>query len=183
MVTDMSVLRFIDRKSEIYLLTAILVAMSVILVAQVFMRYVVNDPLVWAEELARYLLIWCTMIGTSLAVRESRHIVVDFAPVLFGPRSVGFFRLISLAGIIIFCAVILFYSVPFVLRVQEMNQLSPSLEIPMWCVYLALPAGAAASLVRAIQQVYLQFRDGVPTAEPETASPSAALGADGKAGR
>lgn len=182
MVTDMSVLKFVDRKSEIYLLTAILVAMSVVLVAQVFMRYVVNDPLVWAEELARYLLIWCTMIGTSLAVRESRHIVVDFAPVLFGPRSVGLFRLISLAGIIFFCGVILFYSVPFVLRVQEMNQLSPSLEIPMWCVYLALPVGAAASFVRAIQQIYLQLRDGLPSAEPEIAPPSTGVGSDAKAG-
>lgn len=164
----MPILKFIDQKSEKYLLTAILVTISVVLVVQVFMRYFVNSPLVWAEELARYLLVWCTMIGTSLAVRESRHIVVDFAPILFGPRSVGVFRLISMLGIIVFSIVIIIYSVPFVQRVQQMNQLSPSLEIPVWWVYLALPVGAAASILRAIQQIYLQWRYGPVPAEPET---------------
>ncbi|WP_338722025.1 TRAP transporter small permease [Devosia sp. XK-2] len=165
----MPVLTFIDQKSEKYLLTAILVTISVVLVLQVFMRYVINSPLVWAEELARYLLVWCTMIGTSLAVRESRHIVVDFAPILFGPRSVGLFRLISMTGIIVFGVVIIVYSLPFVQRVQQMNQLSPSLEIPIWWVYLALPVGAAASILRAIQQIYLQLRYGLVPPEPETA--------------
>ena len=169
----MPVLTFIDQKSEKYLLTAILVTISVVLVVQVFMRYFVNSPLVWAEELARYLLVWCTMIGTSLAVRESRHIVVDFAPVLFGPRSIGLFRLISMAGIIVFSVVVSIYSLPFVQRVQQMNQLSPSLEIPIWWVYLALPVGAAASILRAIQQIYLQLRYGIVTAEPEIAETSA----------
>ena len=167
----MTVLKFIDRKSEIYLLTAILVTISVVLLVQVFMRYVVNSPLVWAEELARYLLVWCTMIGSSLAVKESRHIVIDFAPVLFGPRSIGLFRLISLTGILAFCGVIMFYGLTFVLRVQEMHQLSPSLEIPMWWVYLALPVGAAASALRAVQQIYLQLRYGLPPDEPEIAEP------------
>tara|TARA_R110002020_G_scaffold70100_26_gene182030 strand:+ start:2262 stop:2795 length:534 start_codon:yes stop_codon:yes gene_type:complete len=167
----MTVLKFIDRKSEIYLLTAILVTISVVLLVQVFMRYVINSPLVWAEELARYLLVWCTMIGSSLAVRESRHIVIDFAPVLFGPRSIGLFRLVSLTGILVFCGVIIFYSLPFVQRVQEMNQLSPSLEIPMWWVYLALPVGAAASSLRAVQQIYLQLRYGLQTDEPEIVEP------------
>ncbi|MCS6758641.1 MAG: TRAP transporter small permease subunit [Candidatus Devosia euplotis] len=90
----MTVWKFIDRKSEIYLLTAILVTISAALLVQVFMRHVINSPLVWAKELARCLLVWCTMIGSSLAVKESRHIVIDFAPVLFGPRSIGLFRLI-----------------------------------------------------------------------------------------
>lgn len=171
----MPVLTFIDQKSEKYLLTAILVAISVVLVLQVFMRYFVNSPLVWAEELARYLLVWCTMIGTSLAVRESRHIVVDFAPVLFGPRSIGLFRLISMTGIIVFGIVVIVYSLPFVERVQQMNQLSPSLEIPIWWVYLALPVGAAASILRAIQQIYLQLRYGVVVPEPETAETSAIM--------
>lgn len=171
----MPVLTFIDQKSEKYLLTAILVAISVVLVLQVFMRYFVNSPLVWAEELARYLLVWCTMIGTSLAVRESRHIVVDFAPVLFGPRSIGLFRLISMTGIIVFGIVIIVYSLPFIERVQQMNQLSPSLEIPIWWVYLALPVGAAASILRAIQQIYLQLRYGVVVPEPETAETSAIM--------
>jgi TRAP-type C4-dicarboxylate transport system permease small subunit len=165
----MPVLTFIDKKSEKYLLTAILVTISVVLVLQVFMRYVINSPLIWAEELARYLLVWCTMIGTSLAVRESRHIVVDFAPILFGSRSIGLFRLISMTGIIAFGIVIIVYSLPFVQRVQQMNQLSPSLEIPIWWVYLALPVGAAASILRAMQQVYLQLRYGLVPPEPETA--------------
>ncbi|MEC8794791.1 MAG: TRAP transporter small permease subunit, partial [Pseudomonadota bacterium] len=34
----------------------------VIMIAQVFARYVLGDSLIWAEELCRYLLIWQTFL-------------------------------------------------------------------------------------------------------------------------
>ncbi|SKA29892.1 TRAP transporter small permease [Consotaella salsifontis] len=167
----MKIVDLFDRNFEKSIVTVILVATSLILVVQVFMRYVLGSPLVWAEELARYLLVWCTMIGTSLAVRESRHIVVDFAPVVFGARSVGLFSVLSHIGVLIFCGVILYYAIPFVERVRALGQLSPTLEIPMWLVYAALPVGAAASALRTLQAMWLLHR-GVPVPAGQNAEES-----------
>ncbi|WP_319410876.1 TRAP transporter small permease [uncultured Cohaesibacter sp.] len=155
----MKTLLFLDRNAERIIVTAVLVITSITLVAQVFMRYVLAEPLVWAEELARFLLVWCTMVGSSLAVKEARHIIVDFAPVLFGPRSVALFSYISHAGVLAFCCVILYYSIPFVERVRAIGQLSPTLEVPMWMVYAALPVGTFAAALRTLQAVYLQIKD------------------------
>src|SRR5262249_21495399 len=45
--------------------------------AQVFTRYVLDNPLIWSEEVARYLFVWVSMIGGALAVREAKHFGLD----------------------------------------------------------------------------------------------------------
>lgn len=44
---------------------------------QVFTRYVLNIPLSWPEEVARYSLVWLTFLGASAAVRANDHIRID----------------------------------------------------------------------------------------------------------
>ena len=42
-------------------------AMVVACTAQVIWRYLFNDPLVWSEELARYLFVWISYISAWVA--------------------------------------------------------------------------------------------------------------------
>lgn len=44
---------------------------------QFFTRYVLNDSLGWTEEIARFLLIAVTFIGSIMAVRKGSHIAVE----------------------------------------------------------------------------------------------------------
>ena len=44
---------------------------------QFFTRYVLNDSLGWTEEIARFLLIGVTFIGSVMAVRKQSHIAVE----------------------------------------------------------------------------------------------------------
>ncbi|MDA8226350.1 MAG: TRAP transporter small permease subunit, partial [Desulfitobacterium hafniense] len=44
--------------------------MSVIILAQVIFRYVLEAPLPWSEEVARYLMVWGTFLGAGLGVRK-----------------------------------------------------------------------------------------------------------------
>jgi TRAP-type C4-dicarboxylate transport system permease small subunit len=45
---------------------------------QFFTRYVLADSAAWTEEIARYLLIVVTFVGSSMAVRRNSHIHVEF---------------------------------------------------------------------------------------------------------
>jgi TRAP-type C4-dicarboxylate transport system permease small subunit len=43
--------------------------MSVIVMLQIFFRFVIDVPSPWSEELARYLMIWTGMVGSFVAMR------------------------------------------------------------------------------------------------------------------
>ena len=83
----MKVLKFLDENLEKMLCVIFLALMSIIIVLQVFFRYVLNNSLSWSEELARYLFIWMIYIGISYGVKLDKHICVD-AVYTFMPKSI-----------------------------------------------------------------------------------------------
>jgi tripartite ATP-independent transporter DctM subunit len=52
---------------------AIVVAETFILFAGVVSRYVFNSPLFWTDELANFLFLWLSMLGTVVALRADGH--------------------------------------------------------------------------------------------------------------
>ena len=53
---------------------------------QVFGRYVMNDTPTWAEALALVLVIWVTMFGAAVGVRDAGHIGMESLLVLVPDR-------------------------------------------------------------------------------------------------
>jgi len=51
----------------------LLVAEVVLLLTNVFCRYVLQDPLIWGDELASILFIWLSMLGAVVALRRGEH--------------------------------------------------------------------------------------------------------------
>ena len=56
------------------IVAGLLILLVVITSAQVVMRYAFNSPLIWSEELARWLLIWLTFTGSALALKHRQHL-------------------------------------------------------------------------------------------------------------
>ncbi|MFV0360349.1 TRAP transporter small permease [Tropicimonas sp.] len=156
----MKLLRFLDANLERFLVAAILFALVAILAAQVAFRYLLGAPLVWSEELARYLLVWCTFIGVSLAVREGRNISVDLLPTMLGDRWTRGFGVIALVGSAIFFALVVWYAIPLTRRIARIGQTSPGLGIQMWIVYAAVPVGLGLAFLRALQALWQVMRGG-----------------------
>ena len=133
--------------------------MSLIVIVQVFSRYVFNFSFVWAEELVRYLMIWMVMLGSALVQSKNEHIRIDFFPMLAGARGRRvmevFFRLATL----IFLVIIVYKG----FKVSYFNRLfeSSGLRISMLWPTLAIPLGAIAigcytmtGLIRDIYQLF-----------------------------
>jgi TRAP-type C4-dicarboxylate transport system permease small subunit len=118
---------------------SLLVIMSVIVVVQVFSRYLFNHSFVWAEELVRYLLIWMVMIGSAMVQSQNNHIRIDFFQLRAGPRTKlvmeTFFRL----GTLLFLAIIIYvgFEKAYFNRLFE----STGLRISMFWATLAIPVG------------------------------------------
>lgn len=109
-------------------------------IAQVFFRYVLEQPLPWSEELARYLMIWVACLAGSEAYRMKSHVGVDFAARLLPATPRKWVFQIAHLSVFMLMTVIIYQGA--VLSWMLMDQDSPALEIPMGWAYLAVPVGA-----------------------------------------
>lgn len=125
------------------LLAALVAAITAVTFAQVFTRYVTVNPLIWTEEVARYLFVWITLIGAAAGVRVHAHFGLDilrrYAPPL--RTALGAVTMLIVAGFL----VLLLYTGIAETR-QAALQISPALQVRMHWAYLALPVGAGLAL-------------------------------------
>jgi TRAP-type transport system small permease protein len=125
-------------------LIVLLAAMAVIIFANVVLRYSTSQSIEWAEEVARYLMVWLTFLGAGPVLRYGGHIAVenlqDSLPI-FWARAVRVLIALMLTGFFIF---IIWYGVIYVDRVQF--QMTPTTQISMSWVYASMPVGGALLL-------------------------------------
>jgi C4-dicarboxylate transporter DctQ subunit len=121
------------------LVTTMMMAMLVIIFSAVTTRSLFNFSPVWAEESARYLMIWVCFLGGPLAVGIGGHVGVQvvMARLPLGLRKAV--RLVTMAAIELFLVVVV--TKAFVLIDMISMQESPALRIPIYYVYLAVPIG------------------------------------------
>lgn len=112
-------------------------AMVLVVIAQVFARYVFNHSLFWSEELARYLLVWLTMLGASVAYRRGLHPGIDIITVRMPPVAAGWARILTHLTAICFFGVLVYHGVAFTHFIRF--QISPALNLPKWTIYAIMP--------------------------------------------
>ncbi|MEJ2134846.1 MAG: TRAP transporter small permease subunit [Desulfofustis sp.] len=64
------IVRALDGFAYLLLVGSTLV-MVISILLQVFFRYVMNAPLYWSEEIARYAFVWLVFIGAAIAPKMS----------------------------------------------------------------------------------------------------------------
>ncbi len=119
--------------------------MTLIIILQVFYRYVLGSSLSWSEESARFLFIWVVLLGASMGVKESFHVSVTlFKDMLPRRIKVTVDVLVNLlTGVV--AAIMVVYGLSIAETVSI--QLSPAVRISMFWVYLAIPVSGALMLL------------------------------------
>jgi len=102
----------------------------------------------WAEELARYCMIWILFFGISAAAKRGEHFCVTAFTLLLPQqfqKALIVVRMILMTGFTLFVGRFCI----FVLQHQmRMGQISPSLQWPMWTMYSAVLVGCVLMLIR-----------------------------------
>lgn len=121
-------------------------AMTLVVLAQVFFRFVVYVPLPWSEELARYLMVWMGMLGAVVAQRKGLHIgvrvLVERLPKVLWDRWLAPMVQIAAMGFML----VIFWQ-GWELTVFNARQLSPAMQLPMYLPYVSIPVGAAMLVI------------------------------------
>jgi TRAP-type C4-dicarboxylate transport system permease small subunit len=107
---------------------------------QVFSRYVIGVPSTYTDELARFLLIWVSLLGAAYASGRDMHLAIDVFPNSLAPPARRRLNvLIDLLVIGFVLAVLVIGGGTLVYYTYAYLQLTPTLQIPMALVYLIGP--------------------------------------------
>lgn len=128
-----------------WLLIALLLAMAGIVFANVLLRYTTGDSIVWAEEVARHLMIWVTFLGAGLVLRFGGHVAIDNLHRAVSTRWARILRAVVFLGIATFCVFMTYFSVLYAWATRF--QTTAATDIPISYIYLAMPVGFVLMLV------------------------------------
>ncbi len=139
--------RSIDRAVD-GLAVAAFTVMFACVIGQVVFRYFLDDPLVWSDELARYLFVWVSFLGWIIAARRRSHLVIDMAVARLGPRGRAALGALGAAAAIAFAAVLAWYGWRITLRNADVE--TTALVFSQGVVYAIVPAAAVAVALYAL---------------------------------
>lgn len=145
------------------IIVAVLVALMAVMVVtvswQVTTRYLLNSPSSYTQELATYLLIWISLLGSAYAVRLKAHLGVDvITRKLTGTSRRAAHYFIHLM-IIAFAGIVFVYGGSRLVYVTLMlEQLSPALRLPIGAVYMIIPLSGLLMIFYAIAALREPFQ-------------------------
>lgn len=149
------ILDLIQKIINIFLSVAIF-AMTLIIFLQVISRYVFNSPLVWSEELSRYLFVWISFLAIADAVRTKSHIALS---VLTDKMSEDKKIIISkLNNCFVFIIGIIITYGGIILMNLGIHQSSATLGVPMFLVYLVIPVSGVLISMFSIEKIFTKER-------------------------
>ncbi|MEN8254843.1 MAG: TRAP transporter small permease [Verrucomicrobiota bacterium] len=139
-------------------LNLVLIVAVALLVADVvwgvFTRYAMGGQAKWTEELARFLLVWISLLGGAVAFGTKGHLGVDY---FVGKLHPDARKLMAVAVhlVVLFFAVTIFVygGSRLVADALAMEQMTPALGWKMGHVYLALPIAGIFMLLFTLENL------------------------------
>ncbi|TSA47457.1 MAG: TRAP transporter small permease [Deltaproteobacteria bacterium] len=141
-----------------YLSMACVTLMAILVVAQVVLRYVFNDPLTWSEEMARIVFIYLAFLGIGAAYGRRRHMSIDALVILLPARmkKAVQFAVVGIASA--FLLAVIMITARSMVELHRMDITTPALEYPMALVYLVIPLGMSALIAQMWLDLYKEGR-------------------------
>ena len=131
-----------------YLLFGFGLSMAGVVAMQVFFRYVLNQSLFWSEELARFLLVWLTFLGATVAYRRRAHPGVDMIYAKMPQPARKACRLLTHLAALALFGVMIVYGCQFAHFIRL--QISPALQLPKWIILSIIPASGAVFMIHGL---------------------------------
>nr|WP_255208826.1 TRAP transporter large permease subunit [Paraburkholderia youngii] len=129
----------------------LLVAEVVLLLTNVFCRYVLQDPLIWGDELASILFIWLSMLGAVVALRRGEHLRLTMFVARMSPQNRTFAE--TLGNFIVMTFVLLLVRPATDWAMNEWIISTPALDLPNAIPAAAIPMAAVLMLVLAVTRL------------------------------
>lgn len=120
----------------------------------VFTRHVMGEQAYWTEELARFLLVWVSLLGGAVAFGTKGHLGVDYFVGKFDPEVQKLMAVFVHLVVLFFALSIFVYGGGRIVSdALTMEQMTPALGWKMGHVYLALPVSGVFMAIYTIENL------------------------------
>lgn len=134
------------------------VVLTLIVSLQVLTRFVLRQPLLWSEELARFLLFWLVMNGAALAVKHGRHFTMEVFNIesIKNPALKISLQLIPHVSMLAVGIIMLVYGCQY--AILGNYRIMPISQVNMMYVYAAIPLAGTLIAVYSICALIALFK-------------------------
>lgn len=130
---------------ESFILAAGVLLMALNTVSNVVARFVFGESLHFSEEVNRILIVMITFAGIGYAARHGRHIRMsaffDLVPTQARRYLMAFIAVVTGAFMFFLC----YYSYTYILSIYSTGRVLPTLNYPLWTMYVWVPIGLAVT--------------------------------------
>ncbi len=133
-------------------------AMTLVVILGVLFRYVLQSPLSWSEEVARYLMIWAASLAISIGIMRREHLGITFLISRIPPAAQKYVAILVNLAVLWFLWILTKFGYHMALEGQ--TQLSPVLakyRINMMWALSAIPVAGALAIVQTALQIVIDL--------------------------
>ena len=137
-----------------FLLPAImLVFMVIVVVLQVFMRYIVKSALSWPEEVTRWCLIWITFVGLAYGAQHEALVRVDFFVKKVFKKKWRYVTFVTDALVTLFFLFLMISGSAYTISGINSGKTMPVTGVPTAISNIAIAIGAFLMITRGIMEL------------------------------
>ena len=139
--------------AALVLLVALLTAVSLGVVTRAL-----DDPLIWTDEVSRFLMIWLAVAGWLLASRHRAHIRIRYFADKLPPGGRRALEFVLQLAVAIFGALVAWHGYFLVTRNFELE--ATTLPVSMSVMYAPLVLAGAVTCIQALSEAAATLREG-----------------------
>ncbi|MDD6158198.1 MAG: TRAP transporter small permease [bacterium] len=139
------------------IITGVTLSICVVLVnANVIMRYFLNSPIHWAEEVVTSLFVWTVFIGSAYAYRKHSHLGVDIVINMLPEKVKGIVKAIMSVVELLVLIMLTVISSQYVYHLIFSRSgklkiaMTDLLRVPKWWTGIAVPIGFGLSVIYSV---------------------------------
>lgn len=111
----------------------------------VIMRYFVNNPLAWIEEVSLFFFVWVALLGSATVMKGEEHVSIDFLVKKLSPHVR---KIVDIIGaIVVVTSLIIIIKNGLQLALQANDKVTPILRVPYLYIDIAIPLGLFGMLI------------------------------------
>ena len=108
------------------------IGMTLIVWAQIFFRFILGDGIVWAEEIAKFMMVWMALLGAAVVFFERGHIAINFF--ISKRASLRYIQMFHALLFAVLFALLIFYGINY--AEFGLRSISPASGITRFWPYL-----------------------------------------------